>query len=92
MQPLGITSYFGLHPGGSSVMSATCGTDATNAYMTKDPYATSSGTRSAHSSNAVNLLNNYYIGDLNQIIGQQKVIQTNSVVAPATIGGNEYDD
>jgi len=87
-----ITSFFGSHPGGNSTMITSCGKDATAAYMTKDPSATSSGTRSAHSSNAVSLLNNYYIGDFNQIIGQQKVTQTNTVVAPTTRGGNEYDD
>jgi hypothetical protein len=73
-------------------MTPDCGKDATSAYMTKDSYATGNGTRSAHSSNAVSLLNNYYIGDFNQIIGQQKVTQTNAVVAPTTRGGNEYDD
>jgi len=63
-----ITSYFGHHPGGNEAMAATCGTDATDAYMTKDPNATSAGSRSAHSSRAQNLLNNYYLGDLNQTI------------------------
>ena len=88
-----ITSYFGSHPGGSGAMTATCGKDATTAYLTKDPYATSSGNRSSHSSRAVSLLDNYYIGDLNQTIGQQKVIQTSTVVAPIGKGdGGEYDD
>lgn len=63
-----ITDYFGSHPGGNSTMSATCGKDATAAYMTRDPYATDSGSRSRHSSRAVNLLEKYYIGDLNQVI------------------------
>ncbi len=87
-----ITSYFGSHPGGNSKMLATCGTDATNAYMTQDPNATSSGTRSAHSSNAVNLLSNYYIGDFNQTIGQQKIVETNSVVTSGNMGDDEDDD
>lgn len=88
-----ITSYFGSHPGGSGVMAATCGTDATSAYMTKDPYATSSRTRSAHSSNAKNLLNDYYIGDFNQTVGDQKIKQTNAVIAPTTRSGRDgYDD
>lgn len=63
-----ITSYFGSHPGGSRTMSETCGKDATNAYYTQDPNATSSSSKSAHSSRALSLLNNYYLGDLNQII------------------------
>ncbi|HLP86926.1 MAG TPA: cytochrome b5 domain-containing protein [Candidatus Paceibacterota bacterium] len=89
-----ITSFFGSHPGGNSIMVSSCGKDATAAYNTKDPNATSSGSRSAHSSNAVALLNNYYIGDLNQTIGQQKVTETNTVVAPVTRGDDdgEYDD
>lgn len=87
-----ITSYFGSHPGGSGAMAATCGTDATSAYMTKDPYATGNTTRSAHSSNAKNLLTNYYIGDLNQTIGTQKVTQTNAIVAPTRRGGYKNDD
>ena len=63
-----ITSYFGSHPGGSGAMSATCGKDATDAYYTKDPYASSSSSRSAHSSRAQSLLSNYYLGNLNQTI------------------------
>lgn len=65
-----ITSYFGSHPGGSRTMSETCGKDATDAYYTQDPNATSSQTKSAHSSKAQSLLNNYYLGDLNQTIGK----------------------
>lgn len=67
-----VTSYFGSHPGGNSMMSPTCGTDATAAYATRDPYAKTSSGSIAHSSNAQNLLTNYYIGDFGQIIGQQK--------------------
>jgi len=87
-----ITSYFGSHPGGNSKMLATCGKDATNAYMTQDPYATKSGNRSAHSSNAVNMLNDYYIGDLGQSIGQQKITQTNSIVTSVANNYGEDDD
>ena len=63
-----ITNYFGSHPGGSSTMTPSCGTDATAAYMTKDPYATSSGNRSAHSYRAESQLADYYIGNFNQTI------------------------
>jgi len=63
-----ITSYFGRHPGGSGTMSPTCGKDATAAYFTQDPYASSSSSSSAHSSRAKSLLNNYYLGNLNQTI------------------------
>lgn len=88
-----ITSYFGSHPGGNAAMSATCGTDATDAYKTKDPYAASSGSRTSHSSSAQGMLASYYIGDINQTIGSQVVIQTNTVVAPKTRGEeDEWDD
>jgi len=63
-----ITSYFGKHPGGSRTMSSTCGTDSTAAYSTKDPSAQSSSSRIAHSSNAQNLLTEYYLGDFNQTV------------------------
>jgi cytochrome b involved in lipid metabolism len=88
-----ITSYFGSHPGGNSPMTATCGIDATAAYATKNAGATSSGARISHSSNALSLLTNYYIGDLNQTIGTDKVIQTNTVVSPISRGDDdEWDD
>lgn len=87
-----ITSFFGSHPGGNSVMSATCGTDATAAYMTKDPNATSSGGRQSHSSGATSMLASYYVGDLNQSIGQQKITETNAVVAPANTGDDDYEE
>jgi cytochrome b involved in lipid metabolism len=84
-----ITSFFGSHPGGNSVMAATCGTDATDAYMTKDPNATSTTGGRNHSSNAVSMLAAYFIGNLNQSIGQQVVTQTNTVVASKTRGGDD---
>jgi cytochrome b involved in lipid metabolism len=88
-----ITSYFGSHPGGNSKMTATCGIDATDAYMTQNPNATSSGGRSAHSSNAINLLTKYYVGDLNQTIGNNKIVETNSIAAPAYSGeDDDYED
>jgi len=87
-----ITSYFGSHPGGNGNMSPLCGKDAAAAYATKDSGATSAQ-GSAHSANAQTLLAKYYIGDLNQTIGQQKIQQTNNVVPPTTKGDDdEYDD
>jgi cytochrome b involved in lipid metabolism len=65
-----ITSFFGSHPGGNGTMISSCGRDATDAYMTKDPNASSSGNRSAHSSRAVRMLADYYVGDFNQVISQ----------------------
>lgn len=94
-----ITSFFGSHPGGNATMEATCGTDATDAYVTKDPNATSTGGGSNHSSNARNMLKDYYLGILNQSIGQQTVdkIKT-TAITPATsstkrsYSNDEYDD
>lgn len=94
-----VTSYFGKHPGGSVAMLATCGKDATDAYKTKDPYAISSGSKTAHSRNAINLLDNFYIGDLNQKISAQALDQniqktnlsSNSI--PSNYEGEEeYED
>lgn len=65
-----ITSFFGSHPGGSSTMIPSCGKDATAAYDTKDPYATSINRGRGHSSRAQSLLNDYYLGNLNQTISQ----------------------
>lgn len=88
-----ITSFFGSHPGGNSVMEVTCGTDATAAYATRDPYAKTSGTKVNHSKSAQGMLTDYYLGALNQSIGQQVVTKAKAVVAPKTRGGDgEYDD
>ena len=65
-----ITNFFGSHPGGNATMAATCGTNATDAYMTKDPYATSTAGGRNHSSRAKSMLTDYYIGTLNQVISQ----------------------
>jgi len=65
-----ITTFFGSHPGGNAVMAATCGTDATDAYMTKDPNATSTTGGRNHSSRARNMLTDYYLGTFNQVLAQ----------------------
>lgn len=72
------------------------GRDATAAYITQDPNATSSGNRSAYSSRATNVLNDYYIGDLSQTVSQDKVTQVSSTAKAATKKvdnyGNEYEE
>lgn len=91
-----ISAYFGSHPGGSGTMSATCGKDATNAYKTKDSYASSSSRGQDHSGKARSLLSSYYIGDLNQKIDQntinQNIQKAKTTVVPAGAGGYEDDD
>lgn len=49
-----ITSYFGQHPGGDGALSSYCGKDGTVAFNSE-----------GHSSYALSLLGNYYIGDFN---------------------------
>lgn len=87
-----ITSFFGSHPGGNSTMLATCGTDATAAYMTKDPNASSTTGGKNHSSNAKGMLDAYFVGNINQTIGTAVVTSTNSVVAPKNTDDDEWDD
>ncbi len=81
-----VTSYLGAHPGGAGAIIVHCGTDATQAFATKD-------IGRPHSQTAANELALYYIGDFNQTIGQQQVQQsvqtTNSVPPPR---GGENDD
>ncbi len=87
-----ITSYFGSHPGGNSPMAATCGEDATAEYATKNPGATTSTGGQSHSSSAAAMLGNYFIGNLDQVIGQKNITQTNSVIAPTSTDDDEDDD
>lgn len=56
-----VTTYLIVHPGGSSVITPYCGKDGTQAFATKDIGRN-------HSTYAYNLLNNFYIGDINQVV------------------------
>lgn len=88
-----ITSFFGSHPGGNSTMISTCGTDATDAYLTKDPNVKSTSGGQDHSSSARAMLNDYYLGALNQSIGEQVVTKAKAVIPQTTKGDDdEYDD
>ncbi|MEI6288147.1 MAG: cytochrome b5 domain-containing protein [bacterium] len=82
-----VTSYLSAHPGGADTMTPYCGQEATQAYDTKD-------IGRPHSNNASAMLNDYYIGDLNQTIGgqqiQQTIQQTNSVQPSGR--NREYED
>lgn len=53
-----VTDYLNLHPGGADRIIQYCGTDATQAYATKDG-------RGSHSQQADQELTNLYIGDVN---------------------------
>lgn len=52
-----VSSYLSQHPGGVGALSPYCGRDGTTAFSTKDKNPASS-----HSTTAVNLLGNYFIG------------------------------
>jgi cytochrome b involved in lipid metabolism len=58
-----VTNYFRLHPGGASTITPYCGKDGTKAFETKDL-----GSARDHSSSAYALLQDYYLGDLNQTL------------------------
>lgn len=51
-----ITSYFGSHPGGDELLLKYCGSDATEAFNTKDREPPRS-----HSANATNMLKDYLV-------------------------------
>jgi len=56
-----VTSFLGAHPGGAGTITPYCGKEATQAFETKD-------IGRPHSSRAASMLNDYYVGDLNQTI------------------------
>ena len=78
-----VTSSISSHPGGAGPILTYCGKEATNAFNTKD-------VGRPHSSNANAMLAQYYIGDLNQTLGQTTLTKkittiTNSPKQPANI-------
>jgi cytochrome b involved in lipid metabolism len=58
-----VSGYLRIHPGGASTISPYCGKDGTTAFETKDLNSLRD-----HSSYAYNLLQDYYLGDLNQVL------------------------
>ncbi|MFH0873891.1 MAG: cytochrome b5 domain-containing protein [Candidatus Komeilibacteria bacterium] len=58
-----MTNYLVAHPGGVGTVISWCGADATQAFVTKDG-------RGSHSNQAYNLLNQFYLGNLNAVINQ----------------------
>lgn len=80
-----LTSYFGIHPGGNSVIAPYCGTDGTNAFNTKDRTRAQS-----HSSYANSLLDSYYIGDVGSQADSQKIQNIQSQPSQST--GQGQDD
>lgn len=84
-----VTNFFGHHPGGDNNLLMNCGADATIAFQTQ-------GGRGAHSENAVNMLSQYYIGDVGGGITDNQPSDTINVsVSPLPSIKNdddEYDD
>ncbi len=60
-----ITEFIDGHPGGESIYAA-CGKDATDLFETRRDGENIIGSGTPHSSNARNILEKYYIGDLKQ--------------------------
>lgn len=86
-----VTTAISSHPGGAGPILSSCGTDATQAFMTKD---LSPGRN--HSGTAYSMLSSYYIGDLNTTVsapsspGVTNPGSTNSTPLPTR--GRENDD
>jgi len=60
-----VTSYLLAHPSGPSTILPYCGKDATQAFVTKDIGRN-------HSSSAYNLLNDFYIGNINGVVNSNQ--------------------
>jgi cytochrome b involved in lipid metabolism len=63
-----VTSFASLHSGGNTAVLYNCGKDGTTSYDTKDG-------NGSHQVGDINILANYYIGDLNKTITQQDIQQ-----------------
>ena len=81
-----LSSFLNLHPGGVGSMAGDCGREATRAYDTKN-------IGRPHSAAAQAMLASYYVGDLNQAIGQSQIQQNiqkaQSSPPPAGLQGGE---
>lgn len=82
-----LTKFASSHSGGANTIIPYCGKDGTRAYDTKDG-------RGPHASGDVNILSNYYVGDLNQKVDQGIVnqnVQKANTVAPVRSNDDEYE-
>jgi len=86
-----VASYATAHPGGARAITSFCGKDGTVAFDTK-------GGNGSHSQNAVNILSNYYVGDLGaqtstaSIQTTEQKIQQQTLPAGSGREDDEYDD
>lgn len=78
-----VTDFLSRHPGGGGLITPYCGTDATQAFLTKDG-------RGSHSAEAFRLLGLILLGDLNgKVINQ---FDKNAIKSIPIKGDNENDD
>jgi cytochrome b involved in lipid metabolism len=81
-----LTNFINFHPGGAGVITPYCGKDGSIGFATKDR-------GQSHSSRADNLLNSYYLGDLNGNATVQQVQSIQNQPQPNTGNGeSEFDD
>ena len=82
-----LSDYASSHPGGIRSVLNYCGKEATQAFDTKG------GRGNSHSTSANKMLDQYFIGNLNQNINQNTLSQTvqkTQVVSPSLDKGNEF--
>lgn len=80
-----VTSYLSQHPGGTSAVAPYCGGEATRAFQTKDQ-----GT--PHSNQANNLVAVFLIGDLNEGVTTQTLVNTNQNIQNNLINNQRFSD
>lgn len=88
-----VTPYLPYHPGGPGLITPYCGTDATNAFATKDR-------NQMHSPTANEMLASYYVGDVGANVSGQNISSNTGAQTPSATNQNtrtsgrifEYDD
>lgn len=80
-----VTSLISNHSGGAGAIIPYCGKDGTEVFNTK-------GGKGEHSSSAKNILDSYFIGDLNQQINSQQLNQNIQNTNSAQNGKNSRDE
>ena len=84
-----ISGYASSHPGGTRNIANYCGKESTNAFDTKG------GNGNPHSTSANNMLDQYFVGNLNQNVSQNTIstsAQNAKTNNTTTKRGGEYED
>lgn len=84
-----LTDFLNVHSGGASAMVLYCGKDGTNAFDTKDRVPAKS-----HQQGDSDILQNYFIGDLNQSVFQNIIQNVSSATKTVNFreDGDDNDD